>query len=138
MSKPTTGDFTKTAGWLDWYTGPAKPKFQLPAGAVDAHCHVFGPGRRVPLPPSASTTLDASKHELYPARPPGFARVIVQATCHARTPAPWSMLLSSGGKARGVHRQAQVPMRAASPARRRCARVRFNFASVCRFHAKDE
>ena len=37
MSKPTTGDFTKTAGWLDWFTGPAKPRFQLPAGAVDAH-----------------------------------------------------------------------------------------------------
>ena len=36
MSKPTSGDFTKTAGWLDWYTGPAKPTFQLPAGAVDA------------------------------------------------------------------------------------------------------
>ena len=36
MSKPTTGDFTKTSGWMDWYSGPAKPRFALPAGAVDA------------------------------------------------------------------------------------------------------
>ena len=51
MSKPTTGGFTKTAGWLDWYTGPSKPRFQLPAGAVDAHCHVFGPGAEFPYAP---------------------------------------------------------------------------------------
>ena len=35
MSKPTSGEFTKTAGWMDWYTGPSKPKFQLPAGALE-------------------------------------------------------------------------------------------------------
>ena len=29
--------------------GPSKPRFALPPGAVDAHCHVFGPGARVPL-----------------------------------------------------------------------------------------
>ena len=28
--------FEKTPGWLDWYAGPSKPKFQVPAGAVDA------------------------------------------------------------------------------------------------------
>ena len=47
-------EFTKTPGWLDWYAGPSKPRFQVPAGAVDAHCHVFGPGnqfRRIPRPP---------------------------------------------------------------------------------------
>ena len=40
--------FSKTPGWLDWYAGPSKPAFRLPAGAVDAHCHVFGPGVEFP------------------------------------------------------------------------------------------
>ena len=56
MSKPTTGDFTKTAGWLDWYAGPAQPRFTLPAGAVDAHCHVFGPGAEFPYAPERTYT----------------------------------------------------------------------------------
>ena len=30
MSKPTSGDFTKTDGWMDWYTGPAKPRSSCP------------------------------------------------------------------------------------------------------------
>ena len=53
MSKPTTGDFTKTAGWLDWYSGPSKPKFQLPAGAVLAKL-TTGPnqGKYTALDPS--------------------------------------------------------------------------------------
>jgi 2-pyrone-4,6-dicarboxylate lactonase len=34
MTKPTTGDLTKTAGWMDWYSGSVKPNFKLPAGAV--------------------------------------------------------------------------------------------------------
>ena len=56
MSKPTTGPFEKTSGWLDWYTGPAKPQFKLPAGAVDAHCHVFGPGAEFPYAPERKYT----------------------------------------------------------------------------------
>ncbi|MEC8544907.1 MAG: 2-pyrone-4,6-dicarboxylate hydrolase, partial [SAR324 cluster bacterium] len=34
--------FTMDADWLHWHQNPSKPKFQPPAGAVDAHCHVFG------------------------------------------------------------------------------------------------
>jgi 2-pyrone-4,6-dicarboxylate lactonase len=33
----TQQTFTKTPGWLDWYQGPSKPQFRLPAGAIDAH-----------------------------------------------------------------------------------------------------
>ena len=106
MSKPTTGDFTKTAGWLDWYTGPSRPRFQLPAGAVDAHCHVFGPGAEFPYAPERKyTPCDASKAQLFALRDHlGFARnVVVQATCHgADNRAMVDACRASGGKARGV------------------------------------
>ncbi len=77
--------FTKTPGWLDWYANPSKPKFKLPAGAVDAHCHVFGPGAEFPFAPERKyTPCDASKAQLFALRDHlGFARnVVVQATCH--------------------------------------------------------
>ena len=106
MTKPTTGDFTKTPGWLDWYAGPSKPRFTLPAGAVDAHCHVFGPGAEFPFAPERKyTPCDASKQQLFALRDHlGFARnVVVQATCHgADNRAMVDACLSSGGKARGV------------------------------------
>ena len=106
MSKPTTGDFTKTADWLDWYTDPAKPHFQVPAGAVDAHCHVFGPGEQFPFAPERKyTPCDASKDQLFALRDQlGFARnVVVQATCHgADNAAMVDALQHSGGLARGV------------------------------------
>jgi len=41
--------FTKDADWLDWDPAPSKPAFTPPPGAVDAHCHVFGPGYRFPF-----------------------------------------------------------------------------------------
>ena len=73
--------FTKTPDWLDWCTGPTKPRFQLPAGAVDAHCHVFGPGAEFPYAPERKyTPCDASKHELFALRDHlGFARNGLQA-----------------------------------------------------------
>lgn len=106
MSKPVSGDFSKTAGWLDWFDGPAKPAFTLPAGAVDAHCHVFGPGAEFPYAPERKyTPCDASKAELFALRDHlGFARnVIVQATCHgADNRAMVDACRASKGKARGV------------------------------------
>ncbi|WP_159877410.1 amidohydrolase family protein [Aquitalea denitrificans] len=106
MSKPVSGDFSKTAGWLDWFDGPAKPAFTLPAGAVDAHCHVFGPGAEFPYAPERKyTPCDASKADLFALRDHlGFARnVVVQATCHgADNRAMVDACRASNGKARGV------------------------------------
>ena len=99
-------EFTKTPGWLDWYTGPAKPAFRLPPGAVDAHCHVFGPGDVFPYAPERKyTPCDASKEQLFALRDHlGFDKnVIVQATCHGSdNRALVDALKVSNNKARGV------------------------------------
>jgi 2-pyrone-4,6-dicarboxylate lactonase len=99
-------EFTKTPGWLDWFTGPSQPRFKLPAGAVDAHCHVFGPGDKFPYAPERKyTPCDASKEQLFALRDHlGFDKnVIVQATCHGSdNRALVDALLASKGKARGV------------------------------------
>ncbi|MDN4572195.1 2-pyrone-4,6-dicarboxylate hydrolase [Pandoraea cepalis] len=98
--------FPKTPGWLDWCQSPSKPRFQLPPGSVDAHCHVFGPGERFPYAPERKyTPCDAGKDQLFALRDHlGFERnVIVQATCHgADNRALVDACVSSGGRARGV------------------------------------
>ncbi len=102
----STTSFTKTPGWLDWYAGPSLPRFRLPDGAVDAHCHVFGPGAEFPYAPERKyTPCDASRQQLFALRDHlGIARnVIVQATCHgADNRALVDALLHSNGKARGI------------------------------------
>ncbi len=98
--------FEKTPGWLDWYANPSKPKFVLPAGAVDAHCHVFGPGDQFPFAPERKyTPCDASKDQLFALREHlGFDKnVIVAASCHGTdNRAVVDALLNSNNKARGV------------------------------------
>ncbi len=98
--------FRMTPGWLCFHPDPAVPRFRLPPGAVDAHCHVFGPGDRFPYAPERKyTPCDASKEQLFALRDRlGFARnVIVQATCHgADNRALVDALVHSGGRARGV------------------------------------
>ncbi|EME71642.1 2-pyrone-4,6-dicarbaxylate hydrolase [Paramagnetospirillum caucaseum] len=98
--------FEKTPGWLDWYADPSKPAFTPPPGSVDAHCHVFGPGRLFPFAPERKyTPCDASRDQLFSLRDHlGFARnVIVQATCHgADNRAMVDALKASGGRARGI------------------------------------
>ena len=99
-------NFEKTPGWLDWYQQPSKPKFQLPNGAVDSHCHVFGPGAIFPFAAERKyTPCDASRDQLFAMRDHlGFDKnVIVQATCHgADNNALLNALENSQGKARGV------------------------------------
>ena len=98
--------FEKTPGWLDWCARPSKPRFQPPPDAVDAHCHVFGPGAQFPYAPERKyTPCDASKTQLFALRDHlGFARnVVVQATCHgADNRAMVDACRSSAGRARGV------------------------------------
>lgn len=98
--------FVKDADWLDWCANPTKPTFQVPAGAVDAHCHVFGPGDTFPFAPERKyTPCDASWQQLFDLRDfLGFEKnVVVQATCHgADNSALLDVLARSNDKARGV------------------------------------
>ena len=92
--------------WLPFHPNPSKPTFKPPAGAVDAHCHVFGPADEFPFAPERKyTPCDAGKNRLWQLRDHlGFSRnVIVQATCHgADNRALVDALEHSGGLARGV------------------------------------
>jgi 2-pyrone-4,6-dicarboxylate lactonase len=101
-----TGKFVKDADWLDWCANPTKPSFVVPAGAVDAHCHVFGPGDVFPFAPERKyTPCDASWEQLFALRDfLGFEKnVVVQATCHgADNSALLDVLERAEGKARGV------------------------------------
>jgi 2-pyrone-4,6-dicarboxylate lactonase len=47
--------FEPDADWLVYLANPRKPDYVLPSGAVDAHCHVFGPGDVFPYAPDGST-----------------------------------------------------------------------------------
>jgi 2-pyrone-4,6-dicarboxylate lactonase len=98
--------FTVTPGWLAYHAAPSAPTYPLPAGTVDAHCHVFGPGDTFPFAPERRyTPCDAGKDELFALRDHlGVTRnVIVQATCHgADNSAMVDAVRSSGGRARGV------------------------------------
>lgn len=94
------------ADWLPFHPNPSKPAFRPPPGAVDAHCHVFGPEARFPFAPERKyTPCDAGKEDLWALRDHlGLTRnVIVQATCHgADNRALVDALAHAGGLARGV------------------------------------
>jgi 2-pyrone-4,6-dicarboxylate lactonase len=98
--------FTVDAGWLSPHPAPHKPSFSPPPGAVDAHCHVFGPGEVFPYAPERKyTPCDAPADALFALRDHlGFERnVIVQGTCHgADNRALVHALRASSGRARGV------------------------------------
>ena len=92
--------------YLPFHPDPAKPAFVPPPGAVDAHCHVFGPADRFPYAPERKyTPCDAPKEKLFALRDHlGFSRnVIVQATCHGNDNAALiDALKTADGRARGV------------------------------------
>jgi 2-pyrone-4,6-dicarboxylate lactonase len=98
--------FVMDRDWLVFNPRPSKPEFKLPKGAVDAHCHVFGPGDRFPYAPERKyTPCDATKDQLFELRDfLGFDKnVIVQASCHgADNSAMLDALRASEGRARGV------------------------------------
>lgn len=130
---PASGPFQTDADWLPFHPSPSRPRFRPPPGAVDAHCHVFGPGAQFPYAPQRKyTPCDAPKAKLWGLRDYlGFARnVIVQATCHGTdNRALADALEDSAGRARGVATvAADVPdreLRALDAAGVRG--VRFNF-----------
>lgn len=92
--------------WIPFHPDPSIPAFRVPAGAVDAHCHVFGPAETFPFAPGRKyTPCDAGKESLWQLRDYlGLSRnVIVQATCHgADNRALVDALQASDGLARGV------------------------------------
>ncbi len=89
-----------------WHAAPSKPRYTPPAGAIDAHCHVFGPMAQFPFSPKAKYhPEDAGPDMLFALRDHlGFSRnVIVQASCHGtNNAATLNGIAISGGKARGV------------------------------------
>jgi 2-pyrone-4,6-dicarboxylate lactonase len=85
---------------------PTEPALQLPPGACDAHCHVFGPANRFSFaadrsytPPDAPVAALRSLHAKL-----GISRaVIVHASCHGtKMDVTLDAIASSNGAYRGV------------------------------------
>jgi 2-pyrone-4,6-dicarboxylate lactonase len=97
---------TMDPDYLPFHPNPKKPDFVPPVGAVDAHCHVFGPAVEFPYHPARKyTPCDAGKDQLFALRDHlGFSRnVIVQASCHGPdNRALVDALTAAGELARGV------------------------------------
>ena len=91
---------------VSWHANPSKPRYVPPPGAVDAHCHVFGPMADFPFSPKAKYLPDdAGPDMLFALRDHlGFEKnVIVQASCHGTdNAATLNAIAKSNGKARGV------------------------------------
>lgn len=89
-----------------WVDTPSKPSWTPPAGAIDAHVHVFGPEAEFPFSPKAKYhPEDATPEMLFALRDHlGLSRnVIVQASCHGTdNAATLAGIAKSGGLARGV------------------------------------
>jgi 2-pyrone-4,6-dicarboxylate lactonase len=95
-----------SSGYIPFHPNPSKPRYKPPAGAVDAHCHVFGPEAKFPYAPERKyTPCDAPKEKLFALRDfLGFDKnVIVQASCHSKdNRAMVDALETSDNRAKGV------------------------------------
>ncbi len=89
-----------------WHADPSVPRFTPPPGAVDSHCHVFGPMADFPFSAKAKyLPEDAGPDMLFALRDRlGLSRnVIVQASCHGTdNAATLNAIAKSNGKARGI------------------------------------
>ena len=94
-----------------WMSTPSKPKLTLPAGACDAHVHVFGPRKRFPFAEGRRyTPSDAPKELLFTLHEwLGIEHcVIVQPACHGiDNSVTLDAIAATGGSYKGV---ALVPM----------------------------
>ncbi|HEY4319130.1 MAG TPA: amidohydrolase family protein [Herbaspirillum sp.] len=92
--------------YLSPLENPSSPSQALPAGACDAHCHIFGPSDRFPYAATRSYTPTDAPYEKMIAlqRHLGISRaVIVQANCHGSDHAALLDALRRGqGAYRGV------------------------------------
>ena len=95
-----------SAGYIPFHPNPSKPDYKPPTGAVDAHCHVFGPEAKFPYALERKyTPCDAPKEKLFALRDfLGLDKnVIVQASCHSKdNRAMVDALEASNNKAKGV------------------------------------
>ena len=93
-------------GYIPFHPNPSKPKYRPPPGAVDAHCHVFGPESKFPYAPERKyTPCDAPKEKLFALRDfLGFDKnVIVQASLPRQGQSrDGRCARSSAGRAKGV------------------------------------
>jgi 2-pyrone-4,6-dicarboxylate lactonase len=94
-----------------WMASPGKPKRKLPAGACDAHVHVFGPRARFPFAQERRyTPADATKELLFKLHEHlGIQHcVIVQPACHGTDNSVTAdAIAATGGAYKGV---ALVPL----------------------------
>ena len=95
-----------SAGYIPFHPNPSRPKYRAPPGAIDSHCHVFGPESKFPYAPERKYTPgDAPKEKLFELRDfLGLDKnVIVQASCHSKdNRAMVDALESANGRAKGV------------------------------------
>jgi 2-pyrone-4,6-dicarboxylate lactonase len=120
---------------LTYKPDPSTPRLRLPAGACDAHVHVFGPAVRFPFSEGRSfTPADAPKETLFALhRQMGIERcVIVQSLCHGfDNRVVEDAIAAGGGNYLGV---ALLPLDVADEELARLASagfrgVRFNFTT---------
>jgi|TARA_R100000935_G_scaffold25088_1_gene44755 2-pyrone-4,6-dicarboxylate lactonase len=91
---------------LPFHPCPSTPALNLPTGACDAHCHVFGPAADFPFAPQRTyTPVDAPWSTLVDLHEKlGLDRtVLVQASCHGTDNAAMlDAIARSNGTCRGV------------------------------------